>query len=163
MTTHFWVFFKPPLVRSSLAPAGLSQIVALRWLYGRYSCGHKRSCLRRQGPKLNLVFLSDPHSLDLFKGQPVSGSIINPGGRRTGMAGDLLRNLDGAARIHVLGNPRRSEAVTTNSLQDPAGLRPFLNQLQDTPTIQAGAKRLDSLRPSLPPTEDLIFGLACSK
>ena len=53
------------------------------------------------------------------------------------MSGDPLRDLDGAARIHVFGDARRSEAVTTNSFQDPVGLRPFLNQLQDTPTIQA--------------------------
>jgi hypothetical protein len=52
------------------------------------------------------------------------------------MSGDPLRDFDGAARIHVFGDARRSEAVTTNSFQDPAGLRPFLNQLQDTPTIQ---------------------------
>ena len=85
----------------------------------------------------NLLFLSDLHSLDLFKGQLVPGSIINPGGRRTGMSGDPLRNLDCAPRIHVFGDARRSEAVTTNSFQDPVGPRPFLNQLQDTPTIQA--------------------------
>jgi hypothetical protein len=78
--------------------------------------GIKGPVLEGKGPKLNLVLFSDLHSLDLFKGQPVSGSIINPGGRRTGMSGDPLRDLDGAARIHVLGNPRRSEAVTTNSL-----------------------------------------------
>ena len=53
------------------------------------------------------------------------------------MAGDLLRDLDGAARIHVFGDTSRSEAVTTNSFQEPACPRPFLNQLQDTPTIQA--------------------------
>ena len=85
----------------------------------------------------NLLFLPDLHSLNLFKGQLVPRSIINPGGRRTGMSGDPLRDLDCAARIHVFGNPRRTEAVTTNSFQDPASLRPFLNQLQDTPTIQA--------------------------
>src|SRR5277367_2246585 len=86
---------------------------------------------------LNCSFLPDLNSLDLFKGQPVPGSIIYPGGRRTGMAGDPLRDLDGAARIHVFGDARRTEAVTTNSFQDPAGPRPFLNQLQDTPTTQA--------------------------
>jgi hypothetical protein len=85
----------------------------------------------------NLSFLPDLDSLDLFKGQPVPGSIINPGGRRAGMAGDLLRDLDGSARIHVFGDARRTEAVTTNSFQDPACPRPFLDQLQDTPTIQA--------------------------
>jgi hypothetical protein len=53
------------------------------------------------------------------------------------MSGDPLRDLDGAARIHVFGNARRTEAVTTNSFQDPACPRPFLNQLQDTPSIQA--------------------------
>jgi hypothetical protein len=67
--------------------------------------GIKVPVLEGKGPKLNLVLLSDLHSLDLFKGQPVSGSIINPGGRRTGMSGDPLRDLDGAARIHVFGNP----------------------------------------------------------
>ena len=86
---------------------------------------------------LNLSFLPDLHSLDLFKSQPVPGSIINPGGRRAGMAGDPLRDLDGAARIHVFGDARRTETVTADSFQDAAGLRPFLNQLQDTPTIQA--------------------------
>jgi hypothetical protein len=53
------------------------------------------------------------------------------------MSGDALGDLDCAARIHVFGNARRSEAMTTNSFQDPARLRPFLNQLQDTPAIQA--------------------------
>src|ERR1700726_23908 len=85
----------------------------------------------------NLLFLPDLHSLNLFKGQLVPRSIINPGGRRTRMSGDPLRDLDGTPRIHVFGNARRSEAVTTNSFQDPACLRPFLNQLQHTPTIQA--------------------------
>jgi hypothetical protein len=85
----------------------------------------------------NLLFLPNLDSLDLFKGQPVPRSIINPGGRRAGMAGDPLRDLDRAARIHVFGDTRRTETVTTNSFQDPAGLRPLLNQLQDTPTIQA--------------------------
>jgi hypothetical protein len=45
------------------------------------------------------------------------------------MSGDPLRDLDCAARIHVFGDTRRTEAVTTNSFQDPARLRPFLNQL----------------------------------
>jgi hypothetical protein len=53
------------------------------------------------------------------------------------MSGDPLRDLDGTARIHVFGDSRRTETVTTNSFQDPAGLCPFLNQLQHTPTIQA--------------------------
>jgi hypothetical protein len=53
------------------------------------------------------------------------------------MSGDPLRDLDCASRIHVFGDARRTEAVTRNSLQDPAGLGPFLNQLQDTPSIQA--------------------------
>jgi hypothetical protein len=83
----------------------------------------------------NLLFLPDLHSLDLFKGQLVPRSIINPGGRRTRMSGDTLRDLDCAARIHVFGDARRTEAVTTNSFQDPAGLRPFFNQLQHTPAI----------------------------
>ena len=69
--------------------------------------------------------------------QLVPGSIINPGGRRTGMSGDPLRDLDCASRIHVFGDARRPETVTADSFQDAAGLRPFLNQLQDTPTIQA--------------------------
>jgi hypothetical protein len=107
------------------------------------SCGLRLASLkahlrsRKGAANSNLSFLPNLHSLDLFKGQPVPGSIINPGGRRTGMAGDPLRDLDGASGIHVLGNARRSEAVATNSFQDPAGLRPFLNQLQDTATIQA--------------------------
>jgi hypothetical protein len=77
----------------------------------------------------NLLFLPDLHSLNLFKGQLVPRSIINPGGRRTRMSGDPLRDLDCTPRIHVFGNARRTEAVTTNSFQDPASLRPFLNQL----------------------------------
>ena len=55
----------------------------------------------------SLLSLPDLHSLDLFKGQSVSRSIINPGGRRTGMSGDPLRDLDGAARIHVFGDTSR--------------------------------------------------------
>jgi hypothetical protein len=77
----------------------------------------------------NLLFLPDLHSLNLFKGQPVPRAIINPGGRRTGMPGDPLRDLDGASRIHVFGDARRPETVTADSLQDSAGLGPFLNQL----------------------------------
>ena len=72
------------------------------------------------------MFLPDLHSLNLFKGQPVPGSIINPGGRRTGKAGYPLGDLDCPARIHVFGDARRSEAVTTNSFEDPARPRPFL-------------------------------------
>ena len=53
------------------------------------------------------------------------------------MSGDPFRDLNCAARTHVFGDARRTEAVTTNSFQDPACLRAFLNQLQDTPTIQA--------------------------
>ena len=89
------------------------------------------------GGKFNYVDLPDLHSLNLLKGQLVPRSIINPGGRRTGMSGDPLSDLDCAARIHVFGNTRRTEAMTTNSFQDPAGLCPLLNQLQDAPTIQA--------------------------
>ena len=69
----------------------------------------------------NLLCLTDLHSLHLFKGQRVSRSIINPGGRRTRMSGDPLRDLDCVARIHVFGNACRTEAVTTNSFQKPAG------------------------------------------
>jgi hypothetical protein len=92
---------------------------------------------RQSGTNPNCLFLPDLHSLDLFKGQPAPRSIINPGGGRAGMAGDPLRDLDDAARIHVFGDARRTEAVTTNSFQDPACPRPFLDQLQDTSTIQA--------------------------
>jgi hypothetical protein len=53
------------------------------------------------------------------------------------MSGDPLRDLDCAPRIHVFGNASCTEAVTTNSFKDPARPRPFLNQLQDAPTIQA--------------------------
>ena len=53
------------------------------------------------------------------------------------MSGHPLRDLDDAARIHVFGDARRPETVTADSFQDSASLRPFLNQLQDTPTIQA--------------------------
>jgi hypothetical protein len=35
----------------------------------------------------NFLFLPELHTLDLFKGQPVRRSSINPGGRRAGMAG----------------------------------------------------------------------------
>ena len=84
---------------------------------------------RLEARSLNFLFLPDLHSLNLFKGQLVPRSIINPGGRWTGMSGDPLRDLDCAARIHVFGDARRSEAVTTNSFQDPARSRPFLNQL----------------------------------
>jgi hypothetical protein len=73
----------------------------------------------------NLLFLPDLHSLDLLKGQLVPRSIINPGGRGTRMSSDPLRDFDFAVRIHVLGNARRTEAVTTNSFQDPACPRPF--------------------------------------
>jgi hypothetical protein len=48
---------------------------------------------------LNLLFLPDLHSLDLFKRQPVPRPIINPGGRRTRMSGDPLRYLDCAAEF----------------------------------------------------------------
>ena len=51
------------------------------------------------------------------------------------MVGDPLRDLNCAARIHIFGNARRTEAVTTNSFQNPASFRPLLNQLQHTPTI----------------------------
>src|ERR1700760_3111712 len=46
----------------------------------------------------NRSFLPDLHSLDLFKGQPVPGSIINPGSRWAGMAGDPLRDLNCSPR-----------------------------------------------------------------
>ena len=84
-------------------------------------------CYRRRNS--HLLFLPDLDSLNLLKGQLVPGSIIYPGGRGTGMSGNPLRDLDCAARIHVLSNARRTEAVTTNSFQNPACPRPFLNQL----------------------------------
>ena len=74
----------------------------------------------------NLLFLPDLYSLNFFKSQLVPRSIINPSGRWTCMSGDPLCYLDCAARIHVFGNARGTEAVTTNSFQDPACLRPFL-------------------------------------
>ena len=46
------------------------------------------------GAKFNYVDLPDLHSLDLFKGQLVPRSIIDPGGRRTRMSGDPLSDLD---------------------------------------------------------------------
>jgi hypothetical protein len=55
---------------------------------------------------------------------------------RACISGDPLRDLGGARGIHVFGDARRWEAATTSSFQDPARLRPFLNQLRDTPTIQ---------------------------
>jgi hypothetical protein len=66
------------------------------------------------------------------------------------MSGDLLRDLDGTARIHVFGDARRSEAVTTNSFQDSAGPCPFLNPLQDTPTIQASSVQCLTILASVP-------------
>jgi hypothetical protein len=62
------------------------------------------------------------------------------------MSGDPLRDLDCTARIHVFGDARRAEAVTTNSFQNPASLRPFLNQLQHTPTIQASPVQCFSIK-----------------
>jgi hypothetical protein len=40
------------------------------------------------------------------------------------MSGDPLRDLDCAGRIHVLGNTRRTEAVTTNSFLMSATVKP---------------------------------------
>jgi hypothetical protein len=57
-----------------------------------------------QARNSNLLFLPDLDSLNLFKGQLVPRSIINPGGRLTCMSGNPLRDLDCAARIHVFGN-----------------------------------------------------------
>ena len=37
------------------------------------------------------------HSLNLFKSQTVPRTIIDPRGRRTGMSGDPLRDLDSVA------------------------------------------------------------------
>jgi hypothetical protein len=37
----------------------------------------------------------------------------------------------------VFGDARCAETVTTNSFQDPACPRPFLDKFQDAPTIQA--------------------------
>jgi len=62
---------------------------------------------------LNVLFLPDLNSLDLFNGQPVPWSIINPGGRRTGMADDPLRDLDGAAWIQVFGNASHATAPSS--------------------------------------------------
>jgi hypothetical protein len=132
-------------------------------LLNSLNIGKGKSVLEVKGAKLNLVFLSDLHSLDLFKSQPVPGSIINPGGRRTGMSGNPLRDLDRAARIHVFGDASRSEAVTTNSFQDPACPRPFLNRLQDTPT----SRRLDSIVSRFLPKEGqsgaLEFDARCER
>jgi hypothetical protein len=41
------------------------------------------------------------------------------------MSGNPLRDLDGAARIHVLGDTRRTEAVTTNCFSIPLVLVSF--------------------------------------
>jgi CheB methylesterase len=64
---------------------------------------------QERGPNAIGIILSGSGS-DGAKGiqesQHVPGSIINPGGRWTGMACDPLRDLDGAAQIHVLGNRR---------------------------------------------------------
>ncbi|MFI5073265.1 MAG: hypothetical protein ACHP8A_20555, partial [Terriglobales bacterium] len=54
-----------------------------------------------------------------LQGSTGSGSLINSGGRWTGIAADPLRDLDCASRIHVFGDTRCTEAVTTNSFQDP--------------------------------------------
>ena len=86
----------------------------------------------------NLSLLPDLHSLDLFKSQPVSGSIINPRGRRTGMSGNPLRDLDCAARIHVFGDARRAETVTTDSFLGFRWPSPVSQPAsRDSPTIQA--------------------------
>jgi hypothetical protein len=111
----------------------------------------------------NPLFLPDLHSLNLLKGQLVPRSIINPGGRRTRMSSDPLRDLDRAARIHVFGDTRRSEAVTTDSLQDPAGLRPFLNQLQHTPTIQASRLIVSRFLPKEGNSGALGFDTRCER
>ena len=107
-------------------------------------CGHKIRLPvlgKLDGANSNLLFLPDLYSLNLLKGQLIPRSIINPGRRRTRMSGDPLRDLDGAPRIHVFRDARRPEAVTTNSFQNAAGLRPFLNQLQNT----RRSRRLDSI------------------
>jgi hypothetical protein len=117
-------------------------------VFGPTSCSIPyRLTLKAEARNLNLGFLSNLNPLNLFRGQLVPGSIINPGGRWTGMAGDPLRDLDCASRIHVFGDAGRSKTVTTNSLQNAAGLGPFLNQLQDTPTIQASRFRVSRFLP----------------
>jgi hypothetical protein len=70
--------------------------------------------------KSNLLFLPDLHSLNLLEGQLVPRSIINPGRRRTCM-GDPLRDLGCAARIHVLGNARRTEAGLSSKWTENRG------------------------------------------
>jgi hypothetical protein len=99
------------------------------------------------------LLVASLHCLDLFKGQPVPRSIINPSCRRDGMGGDPLRDLDGAARTHVFGDASRTEAVTTNSFQEPTCPRPFLDQLHDTSDIQASLfnPRTETERGNSPP------------
>jgi hypothetical protein len=87
------------------------------------------------------VFFPDLHSLNLFKGQLVPRSIINPGGRRTRMSGDPLSDLDSAAQIHVFGNTRRTEAVTTNSFRIPLVRARFSTSFN---TLRR-SRRLDSI------------------
>ena len=41
------------------------------------------------------------------------------------MSGDPLRDIDGAARIHVLSNTRCTETVTTNSFRFPLAFARF--------------------------------------
>src|ERR1700732_3740228 len=57
------------------------------------------------------------------------------------MSSNPLRNLDCAARIHVFGNARRSEAVTTNSFQIPLVLARFSTSFN---TLRR-SRRLDSI------------------
>ena len=118
----------PPLARSGLVAIPSSIRITV---LPRTSNTIKADLLswKGQAQNSNLLFLPDLHSLNPLKGQLVPGSIINPGGRRTGMAGNPLSDLDGAARIHVFGDARGTETVTTNSFQDPACPGPFLDQL----------------------------------
>jgi hypothetical protein len=69
------------------------------------------------------------------------------------MAGDPLRDLDRTTRIHVLGDTRRTEAVTTNSFQDPACPRPFL--IGDRPETSISGAAYDRA----PPVDAAIWGM----
>jgi hypothetical protein len=57
------------------------------------------------------------------------------------MSGDPLRDLDCAARIHVFGNARRSEAVTTTRFRIPLVLARFSTSFN---TLRR-SRRLDSI------------------
>jgi hypothetical protein len=116
----------------------------LRWRWrGAITCFEDATgspAKETQARSPNLLFLPDRHS------QPLEGSAGLRIDHKSWWLTDWYVRRSAARsrwcpRIHVFGNARRSKAVTTNSFQDAACPRPFLNQLEDTPTI----RRLDSI------------------